>query len=186
MNQKRARGGFTLIELLVVIAIIGVLAAVVLVSLSSARERGRDAKRLADVDAVRLALEIYADQNLGVYPDDIGGSPGLGPDNASWVTITGVLVTEGLLSATPIDPLGGRVYVAQLNAESDATTYILGFDLETEQGACLSDYDGADLEDPDLAPFAMCAEDDPGVCAGEEPDALDLADYCVCQGSACS
>lgn len=60
--------GFTLIELLVVIAIIGVLAAVVLVSLTSARIKSRDARRLADMQQVKSGLDIYYNVGSG-YPD---------------------------------------------------------------------------------------------------------------------
>lgn len=58
-NQK----GFTLIELLVVIAIIGLLASVVLLALSSARQKSRDAKRLADIRQLASALELYFNDN---------------------------------------------------------------------------------------------------------------------------
>ena len=50
------RKGFTLIELLVVIAIIGILASIVMVSLSGARAKGRDARRQSDIKNIQLAL----------------------------------------------------------------------------------------------------------------------------------
>lgn len=59
--------GFTLIELLVVIAIIGILSSIILVSLSSARTKGNDAKVKEQLNAVRTAVEMYANDNNGSY-----------------------------------------------------------------------------------------------------------------------
>ncbi len=57
---QRNEKGFTLIELLVVIAIIGILATLGTVSLSSARAKARDAKRLSDVKQLSTGMEILA------------------------------------------------------------------------------------------------------------------------------
>ena len=46
---------FTIIELLVVISIIGILATIVLASLSTSRAKGRDARRVADMKSIQLA-----------------------------------------------------------------------------------------------------------------------------------
>jgi len=68
-RQKQA--SFTLIELLVVIAIIGILATIVLVSLSNARTKARDARRETDMHQFSVAMEMYygADNNNPHYPD---------------------------------------------------------------------------------------------------------------------
>ena len=65
--RNKEQKGFTLIELLVVIAIIGLLASVVLLALNSARQKSRDAKRLADVRQIASALELYFNDN-STYP----------------------------------------------------------------------------------------------------------------------
>ncbi len=69
MSMKSQRG-FTLIELLTVIAIIGILASIVLVNLTLAREKARDARRVADVKNIQLALETFYSTNL-YYPLNI-------------------------------------------------------------------------------------------------------------------
>ncbi len=65
MKLKLQRG-FTLIELLVVIAIIGILAAVVLTSLSTARSKGTDAANKTSLNGIRAQAEIVFD-NAGNY-----------------------------------------------------------------------------------------------------------------------
>jgi prepilin-type N-terminal cleavage/methylation domain-containing protein len=62
----KKREGFTLIELLVVIAIIGILASIVLVSLSGARNRAKDARIMADMGQIRSTAEIFYGNN-GTY-----------------------------------------------------------------------------------------------------------------------
>ena len=66
--MMRKTRGFTLIELLVVIAIIGVLSAVVLASLNTARAKGADATIKGDLSGIRSQASIYFDDygNYGV------------------------------------------------------------------------------------------------------------------------
>lgn len=64
-----SKKGFTLIELLVVVAIIGILASIVLVSLNSARAKGRDASAKGSMSSIRAAAEIFYDSHGGTYND---------------------------------------------------------------------------------------------------------------------
>lgn len=76
MKKNIKQAGFTLIELLVVISVIGLISSGILVSLNSARQKSRDAKRLADVRQIINALELYYADNFA-YPDQdyAGGEP---------------------------------------------------------------------------------------------------------------
>lgn len=64
-----SRKGFTLIELIVVITITMVVTMVGVVSFVSASKRSRDSRRMADVEKMRVALEMYRQEN-SIYPVD--------------------------------------------------------------------------------------------------------------------
>ena len=122
-HSIKAKRGFTLMELLVVISIIALLASIMIVVLAGTRKRARDTKRLAEMQQLILALEIYYD-NHGQYPPASfpisGADPNCGvvasivPGGASaWElgnkadpgapNFLQELITDGIMSTVPLE-----------------------------------------------------------------------------------
>jgi general secretion pathway protein G len=114
-GQKEKKSGFTLIEMLVVIAIIGLLSSTILIGLSSARARARDAKRIADMKQIQNGLEAYHSDS-GVYPDE----------EYFYNTMQGI----------PQEPQGGQYHYYKEGADK----YVLGICLENDRGTDIQSY----------------------------------------------
>jgi len=125
------KSGFTLIELLVVIAIIGILASVVLVSLNSARQRGRDARRVADLSQVQTALEIRQNDISGTYP------------GTGWAALVAA-IRPTYMTTVPNDPTNSGAQVYAYTQCGGGTSYVLSVTLESTTNAVLNnDIDAA-------------------------------------------
>jgi len=106
LEKRKFLKGFTLVELLITMTVIGVLTSLALVSYQGSRKTARDAKRKADLEQIRSALEMYRTDN-GAYP-----TGGAGSNRPDWILNTGVtdehplgiLKDEGYLAVVPIDP----------------------------------------------------------------------------------
>lgn len=118
--KYQQKAGFTLIELLVVIAIIGILAAVVLASLTDAREQAMIRKAQADMKNIHTAMEVLY-HHTGWYPHKRGSY--CPPRSASGNEVnlnspaTGLVATDGTFInwsgpyvSSVIDPWGNPYY----------------------------------------------------------------------------
>lgn len=115
LQRFKSKDGFTLVELLVVIAIIGILATIVLVSLSSARAKARDATRQSNINQIALAMEMYNDNNGSKYLT-----------SASMPTAIGTYLTS-----VPLDPNGGSYAWVDNTGAGDDQKYLVCATLET-------------------------------------------------------
>ncbi len=104
-TSTRTSRGFTLIELLIVIAIIGILSAIVLVSVNIAQLKARDSKRTGDVEQVVKALELYHSDN-GVYPTH--GGTQYGCTSANCLSVLTDELVPTYLPSIPVDPKEGN------------------------------------------------------------------------------
>jgi prepilin-type N-terminal cleavage/methylation domain-containing protein len=124
------RKGFTLIELLVVIAIIALLAGIIMASLTTARQKSRDSKRIADIKNIELALSLYYNDNYR-YPVNIyaSGSGTLIPTYlSSMPTDPSYQVTVATCATAPTT--AGCYPYAGIQSGSSCTSFHLGANLE--------------------------------------------------------
>lgn len=114
IKKIRKNKGFTLFELLVSISIIAILTAVAIVSFGGLNRKTRDARRISDLEKIRLSLEA-ARQIGNTYPA-----------KNNFAT---VLVGSSLLERIPVDPKGvGTTYYYDVGSSN--YTYVLCAQME--------------------------------------------------------
>lgn len=168
--------GFTLIELLVVVSIILIVMGTIFVMVDpiGIQRRSRDARRKADLEAIRQALELYRADNSGLYPIT-GGWVGSG-SGGDWI---GGLVPD-FISRLPVDsinnvgnpgPCWNREGYRYNYTSIDGSSYILTAIMEQESSDDESKCDELPNWDPTNWRFGCTAGDtwnDPSndVCYG--------------------
>ncbi len=132
MNNAKQHG-FTLIELVIVISILAILSGVLVPRVTSHLEASRDARRLADIKAVRSAIEQYH-MDKGVYPEAGANSSYGGWDVSNDGDFIRVLAEQGYLDGDAVDPINDssfhyRYYVysrGSYGCAGDSDYYVLG------------------------------------------------------------
>lgn len=138
-NRRRQKGGFTLIELLVVITILGILAAIVSVSLLGITSTARKNALAAEKQTVQTAFDaMLHDQH--VDPADLKAA-GCDPTNSAILPTSNMkkFPVNGVDYAAPDPTTGGRVTVL-------ATHYLRQTSTQLATYAC--DGDGNILQTP--------------------------------------
>jgi prepilin-type N-terminal cleavage/methylation domain-containing protein len=173
ISQLNRERGFTLIELLVVIAIIGILASVVLASLNSARQKSRDARRISDVQQIKLGLELFFDQ-AGTYPRE---------------ATEATLADNGFMASFPTPPSGAGQdsYAYAPISPSDGgvcTSYHLGAALEnSDHNSLENDVDADSTSGLTVASSGDCNDADGNSDSGSYPSGFNGADDGGCGSS---
>ncbi len=128
MKKYSRTQGFTLIELLVVIAIIGILSAVVLASLNTARSKGSDAAVQSDITGVRTQAAIYLNDhgNYGTNVADessCAAADNLFSDATIARQVAGADTANATGSVTCNVAAGGAAYAVSAQLVSNTSTY---------------------------------------------------------------
>lgn len=136
-NQK----GFTLIELLVVVGIVSLLSSVIFASLSSARAKARDVRRISDMKAMQTAIELAKTSGIQL------------PSSYTYMSnaLTSILVPT-YIASIPTDPNPSFLYSSTTyfycnvnnqapsnfcHNDTDNNTYAIAFYTEKKIGPCL-------------------------------------------------
>lgn len=140
IRKDRLARGFTLMELLLVMGIVGVIVAIAAVSYAQVSKRGRDARRRADMSAIRQVLENYKLSESGgdglAYPECAAEVPGDDQclAQSEWSTIIAAVSGSAVVSSVPPeDPFA---------AQNPLYSYEVSCDGETCCGCALMEVTG--------------------------------------------
>ena len=75
-GPRGTRRGFSLIELLVVIAIIAILVAILMPVFAGVRRKARETECRENLRQLKIALDLYVENNRGQYPEQLYGYVG--------------------------------------------------------------------------------------------------------------
>lgn len=135
---------FTLIEILVVVTIIGLITIAGIISYSQFLKQSRDAKRKADIELIRGALEMYRSNN-NKYPQ---------PAEVTGSIKDPLPATNIYINKTPSDPKSPSVY--WFTSDIAGSTYTLGIKLESQAGtSSCGDCGGAVVCDYCMGPYGQ-------------------------------
>lgn len=155
---RRRRAGFTLIELLTVIAIIGILAAIVIPTVGTVREKAQRAVDASNLREIVKAAMIYAGENQDRLPD-----PAMIPTEALTAPSApflwpGILARQGMLTDPSFyfaknDPLFSGIYPTSIL--SPGTRTVLDPSFTTDRSLSIEFVSGVRLGDPPTTPVAF-------------------------------
>jgi len=174
--KREKSKGFTLIELLLVIAIISILSGMVVASFGNAPAQSRDAKRVADLANIQIALEIYYDAN-DFYPKQAVPSE----EVLLSAGTTGTALIDGdHIAIIPVDPVNDATYKYWYCGTTDGSAYAIKAKLETQSDRLDSDYD-KDYPEGMAPPDVGCdCDDDSGYDATSTEGEQTAAPYIYC------
>jgi prepilin-type N-terminal cleavage/methylation domain-containing protein len=117
---------FTLVEILIVVMILGIIAAIVIPRFSNASATARASMLGDDLRVVRMQIEIFKAQHLGVAPGYPGCVLGQAPTEAAFVTyMTGVSDSGGNLNPTTGQPFGPYLTEIPTNPVNGMSTVLV-------------------------------------------------------------
>ncbi len=159
--RYRSRAGFTLIELLTVIAIIGILAAIIIPTVGTVREKAQRTVDASNLREIAKAAMIYASDNNDRLPDPaaLQAAGVLTTPSAAYLW-PAILARNGMLNDPSFyfarnDPLFNGAYPAAIIARTDATRTTLDATFTANAALSWEFVGGLRMGDPATTPIAF-------------------------------